>query len=55
MPHLDDEEDELAALAVAVGEARADPRSVPHEDMRLWLLELAAGNFDAPPPEPRSL
>jgi hypothetical protein len=58
-PHLpdieDDEAAELAALAKAVEEARADPRGIPHAEMRAWLLEIAAGNFDAPPPEPRLL
>jgi len=40
-------------LAVAIAEADADPRSVPHEVVREWLLRLANGEFDAPPPEPR--
>jgi Fe-S-cluster formation regulator IscX/YfhJ len=39
------------ALAGAVEEARADPRFVPHADMRAWLLRVADGEFDAPPPE----
>ena len=51
----DEEAAELAALAKAVEEARADPRGIPHAEMRAWLLEIAAGNFDAPPPEPRLL
>jgi len=41
------------ALAAAVAESEADPRTVPHEEVREWLLRLAAGEFDAPPPEPR--
>jgi len=53
LPDPDDDADEIAALSAAIAEARADPRSVPHEEMRAWLLELAAGNFDAPPPEAR--
>ena len=53
LPDIDDEEAETALLAAAVAEARADPRIVPHEEMRAWLLEIAAGNFDASPPEPR--
>jgi len=44
---------EAAALAVAIAESDADPRTVPHEQMRLWLLRLAEGDFDAPSPEPR--
>lgn len=44
---------EAEALAVAIAEARADNRTVTHEDMKAWLLRLAAGEFDAPPPEPR--
>lgn len=56
-PDLDDDDEaaELAALAVAVGKARANKRGVPHEEMRVWLLEIAVGNFDAPPPASRSL
>ena len=50
----DDEAAELVALTAAVDAARADRRGVPHAEMRAWLLEIAAGNFDAPPPEPRS-
>ncbi|WP_145621161.1 hypothetical protein [Nitrospirillum viridazoti] len=53
---LDEEQvAELAALTAAVAEADADLRAVPHEEMRAWLLELAAGNFDAPPPVARLL
>ena len=40
------------ALAAAVAESDADPRTVLHEEVRAWLLRLAAGEFDAPPPEP---
>lgn len=51
---LEDEDvAELAALTAAVAEADADPHpSVPHEKVRAWLLEIAAGNFEAPPPLP---
>jgi hypothetical protein len=49
----DEAEAELRALAAAVAESDADPRSVPHEAVRALLLRLAAGDFDAPPPEPR--
>jgi hypothetical protein len=55
LPEIDDDAAETAALAAAVAAARADRRGVPHEEMRAWLLEIAAGNFDAPPPEPRLL
>jgi hypothetical protein len=51
----DEEAAELAALTAAVEKARASKRGVPHSEMRLWLLEIAAGNFDAPPPEVRDL
>jgi hypothetical protein len=54
-PALDDEAAETAALVAAVAEARADPRAVPHDEMRAWLLRIAAGELDAPPPEPRHL
>ena len=51
------EDDEAAAeaqaLAAAVAIAEGDPRRVPHEEVRTWLLRLAAGEFDAPPPQPR--
>lgn len=48
---LDDDAAELAALTAAVAEAEADPRPlIPHDKVRAWLLEIAAGNFDAPPP-----
>ncbi|MBF0561405.1 MAG: CopG family transcriptional regulator [Alphaproteobacteria bacterium] len=52
LPDFDDDDAETAALAAAVAEARADPRIIPHEDMQAWLLRLAAGEFNAPPPEP---
>ncbi|WP_216851074.1 hypothetical protein [Acidisphaera sp. L21] len=55
VPISDADEDQLEAeaLARAVAEAEADPRRVPHEEVREWLLRLAAGDIDAPPPEPR--
>ncbi len=43
-------EAERALLEAAVAKARADRRYVPHDEMRGWLLELANGNFSAPPP-----
>jgi len=52
---IDDSEAERLALEAAVAEADADLREVPHEEMRAWLLEIAAGNFDAPSPKPRLL
>ena len=54
-PDIDEEEAEAVALAAVVAEARADLRFIPHEEMQAWLLRLAAGEFDAPPPEPRLL
>lgn len=51
-PMEDEEAAETAALIAAVEEARADPRpNIPHERVRAWLLRIAAGEFDAPPPE----
>lgn len=47
---IDDDAAELAALTAAVAESDADPRIISHEKMCAWLLELAAGDFDAPPP-----
>ncbi len=55
LPADDDSEAETAALAAAVAKSRADRRAVPHDEMRAWLLEIEAGNFDAPPPKPRLL
>jgi hypothetical protein len=54
-PIIEDDEDaaEAQALAAAIAESDADPRTAPHEDVRAWLLRLANGESDAPPPEPR--
>ncbi len=54
-PIIEDDEDaaEAQALAAAIAVAEADPRRVPHEEVRAWLLRLANGEFDAPPPQPR--
>jgi hypothetical protein len=46
-------ESEDQALAAAIAESDADPRTIPHEEVRAWLLRLANGEFDAPPPVPR--
>jgi len=55
VPQLEDNEDaaEAKALAAAIAESDADPRTAPHEDVRAWLLRISNGEFDAPPPEPR--
>jgi len=55
VPAIDDDDvaAEARALAAAIAVAEADPRRIPHEEVRVWLLRLAAGEFDAPPPEPR--
>lgn len=50
---FDEEAAEREALAAAVAEARANPLSIPHEDMRAWLLRIADGDFSAEPPKPR--
>jgi prevent-host-death family protein len=42
---------EASALVAAVAVAEADPRRVRHEAVRAWLLRLARGELDAPPPE----
>ena len=52
LPLTDEEEAEGLALDIAVAQARADPRRVPHEVARVCLLRLANGEFDAPPPIP---
>ncbi len=54
-PRIEDDEAaaEARALATAITESDADPRTVPHEEVRAWLLRIARGEFDAPPPEPR--
>jgi hypothetical protein len=50
-PLVEDDEAEARALAAAIAESDADPRTVPHEKVRAWLLRLAGAEFDAPPPE----
>jgi hypothetical protein len=47
----DEAEAEARALAAAIAASDADPRTVPHEKVRAWLLRLAGGAFDAPPPD----
>ncbi|HIJ61675.1 MAG TPA: hypothetical protein HPQ04_03185 [Rhodospirillaceae bacterium] len=49
----DEDAAELAALTAAVEKSRANKRGIPHEEMRVWLLQLAEGHFDAPPPAAR--
>lgn len=51
-PTLDEDAAEDQALSAAIAESDADPRTVSHERVRAWLLRLADGEFDAPPPEP---
>ncbi len=43
---------EARALAVAIAQSDADPRTVPHAEVRAWLLRLANGetNLTAPVP-----
>ena len=48
----DDAEAEARALAAAIAESDSDPRTVPHEEVRAWLLRLASGEFNVPPPQP---
>ncbi len=50
---FDEEAAERELLRAAVAEALADPLSIPHEDMRVWLLKIANGDFSAEPPKPR--
>lgn len=52
-PLIEDDDDaaEAVALAAAIAASDADPRTVPHDKVRAWLLRLASGDFDAPPPE----
>lgn len=54
---VEDDEDaaERRALEAAIAEADADPREVPHEAVRAWLLRLAEGAFGAPPPPQAAL
>lgn len=46
----DDDTAEQAAMAAAVAEARADPRTVPHAAVRDWLVRVAGGDAAAEPP-----
>jgi hypothetical protein len=53
IPEADDDAAEAAALQAAVAESDADPRVIPHDKMRDWLLQMAVGKFEAPPPVAR--
>jgi len=53
LPDVDDRDAEAEAIRQAVAESDADPRSVPHEEVRAWVMRLIAGKFDAEMPEPR--
>jgi toxin ParE1/3/4 len=53
LPDIDEADAEAVALKAAIAKSRADPREVPHEEMREWLLKIADGDFDATPPVPR--
>jgi hypothetical protein len=52
---IDDDEGaaEVQALAAAIAASDADPGTASHEDVRAWLLRIANGEFDAPPPSTR--
>ena len=50
---IEDDEAETRLMAAATAESDADPRIAPHDDVRAWLLRLAQGEFDAPPPVAR--
>ena len=41
---------EAGALAAAISASDLDPRTVPHDELRAWLLRLADGEFDIPLP-----
>ena len=47
------EDDEAEGRALAIADSHADPRIVPHEEVRAWLPRLAQGEWDAPRPMPR--
>ena len=47
-----DDDAEAEALAQAIAASDADPRVVPHDQVRAWLLRLAQGDFDVAPPKP---
>jgi len=55
LPDTDEADAEAVALKAAIAKSRADPREVPHEEMREWLLKIADGDFDAAPPVARIL
>jgi len=50
---LDDDEAEAVALAAAIAESDADPRTAPHSAVRAWLMRLCEGDFEAIPPDCR--
>ena len=49
---IEDDEAEARAQAAAIAWSDTNPRALPHEDVRAWLMRIAQGEFDAPPPEP---
>ncbi len=55
LSEYDEDAAELAAVTAAVNRSRANKLGVPHAEMREWMLEVAAGNFDAKPPVSRKL
>jgi hypothetical protein len=50
-PLVDNMEAESVAMAAAIAGSDAGSWTAPHEEVREWLLRLAAGDFDAPLPE----
>lgn len=54
-PDIDDDLAETEALAAAVAEARTNRQGVTHDEMRAWLIKIAAGDLDAQPPVARPL
>jgi glutathione S-transferase len=53
VPPFHDDDAEARAIAEAIAESDADPRTVPHEEVRAWLLRVSQGDFNAPLPIPR--
>jgi hypothetical protein len=53
VPEQDDDAAEVEALKTAIAESDADPRVIPHHEMRDWLLKVANGDFKTPPPASR--
>ena len=50
---FDEDTAEHRSLVDAIAVSEADPRTIPHEQMRTWSSKVGDGRFDAEPPVSR--